>query len=173
VSILVHAASPARREEHTIFGVDDNTWDAMLAVNVTAGFALARGLGRHMIERGVAGRMLFVTSLHAERPRNLPHYAAAKAGISMIVKECARAFGAHGIRVNAIAPGAIVTGGVKTDPAMAGKIALGRTGTPDDIAPMAVALLCDKFSRYVTGTTVVVDGGLDLFDWFAPPELKV
>jgi 3-oxoacyl-[acyl-carrier protein] reductase len=168
LSILVHAACPRRREEHTIFGVDDETWDAMLAVNVTAGFELARQVGRHMIDRGVRGRMLFLTSLHAERPRNLPHYAAAKAGMSMIVKECARGFGAHGIRVNAIAPGAIVTGGVATDPQMAQKIALGRTGTPEDIAPMAVVLLCDKFSRYVTGTTVVVDGGLDLFDWFAP-----
>ena len=168
LSILVHAACPRRREEDTIFGVDDDTWDAMLEVNVTAGFRLARQAARHMIEHGVSGRMLFVTSLHAERPRNLPHYAAAKAGMTMLVKECARAFGAHGIRVNAIVPGAIVTGGVVTDPAMAKKIALGRTGTPEDIAPMAVALLSDTFSRYVTGTAVVVDGGLDLFDWFAP-----
>lgn len=168
LSILVHAACPRRREEDTIFGVDDETWDAMLAVNVSAGFRLARHAGRHMIERGIRGRMLFLTSLHAERPRNLPHYSASKAGITMLVKECARGFGAHGIRVNALAPGAIVTGGVTTDPALAGKIALGRTGTPEDIAPMAIVLLVDKFSRYVTGTTVVVDGGLDLLDWFAP-----
>ncbi len=170
LSILVHAASPGRREQDTIFGVDDDTFDAMLEVNVTAGFRLARGIARHMIDAKIPGRMLFVTSLHAHRPRNLPHYAAAKAGMSMIVKECARAFGAHGIRVNALVPGAIVTGGVTTDPAMAEKIALGRTGTPDDIAPMAVVLLCDRFSRYVTGASIVVDGGLDLFDWF-PPRL--
>ena len=44
-------------------------------------------------------------------------------------------------------------------------IPLGRTGTPDDIADMAVALLCDRFSRYVTGTTVAVDGGLSLYNW--------
>jgi 3-oxoacyl-[acyl-carrier protein] reductase len=44
-------------------------------------------------------------------------------------------------------------------------IPLGRTGTPDDIADMAVALLCDRFSRYVTGTTVEVDGGLSLYNW--------
>jgi 3-oxoacyl-[acyl-carrier protein] reductase len=171
VSILVHAASPRRAEAHTIFGVDDETFDAMLAVNVTAGFRLAQQLGRHMIDRKIAGRMLFTTSLHAERPRNLPHYSAAKAGLSMIVKECARGFGAHGIRVNAIVPGAIVTGGVVTDPSIAAKIALGRPGTPDDIAPMAVVLLCDRFSRYVTGASIVVDGGLDLFGWFAPPEI--
>jgi NAD(P)-dependent dehydrogenase (short-subunit alcohol dehydrogenase family) len=170
LSILVHAASPPRQEEHTIFGVDDATFDAMLAVNVTAALRLAQQIGRHMIDQNIRGRMLFVTSLHAERPRNLPHYSAAKAGLTMIVKECARAFGAHGIRVNALVPGAIVTGGVVTDPGMAEKIALRRTGTPDDIAPMAVVLLSDRFSRYVTGASIVVDGGLDLYDWFAPRQ---
>jgi 3-oxoacyl-[acyl-carrier protein] reductase len=44
-------------------------------------------------------------------------------------------------------------------------IPLGRTGTPEDIADMAVALLSDRFSRYVTGTTIVVDGGLSLYNW--------
>jgi NAD(P)-dependent dehydrogenase (short-subunit alcohol dehydrogenase family) len=44
-------------------------------------------------------------------------------------------------------------------------IPLGRTGTPDDIADMAVALFCDRFSRYVTGTTIAVDGGLSLYNW--------
>jgi 3-oxoacyl-[acyl-carrier protein] reductase len=49
-------------------------------------------------------------------------------------------------------------------------IALGRTGTPEDIANMAVALLCDRFSAYVTGTTIVVDGGLALHNWIQPPS---
>jgi NAD(P)-dependent dehydrogenase (short-subunit alcohol dehydrogenase family) len=84
----------------------------------------------------------------------------------MIVKELARALGADGIRVNAIAPGAIPGGGFDADTiALQRMIPLGRTGTPDDIADMAVALLCDRFSRYVTGTTVAVDGGLALYNW--------
>jgi len=168
LTLLVHSASPPRREADTIMGVDDETWDAMLAVNLTAGFRLLRRAGRHMIERAIPGRMLLITSLHAERPRNLPHYSAAKAGMTMLVKECARGFGAHGIRVNALAPGAILTGGVKLDPAIKDEIALGRAGTPEDIAPMAVVLLAERFSRYVTGATFVVDGGLDLCDWFEP-----
>ena len=84
----------------------------------------------------------------------------------MIVKELARALGADGIRVNAIAPGAIPGGGFDADTiALQRMIPLDRTGTPDDIADMAVALLCDRFSRYVTGTTVAVDGGLSLYNW--------
>ena len=89
----------------------------------------------------------------------------------MLVKELARALGPHGIRVNAIAPGAIPGGGFAADVAALEKmIALGRTGTPEDIASMAVALLSDRFSAYVTGTTVVVDGGLALYNWIPAPE---
>jgi NAD(P)-dependent dehydrogenase (short-subunit alcohol dehydrogenase family) len=113
-----------------------------------------------MKARNIKGRMLFITSLHAHTPHNLPHYSAAKAGQTMLVKEFARALGADGIRVNAIAPGAIL-GGAN----VAKMIPLGRTGTPEDVADMAVALLCDRFSRYVTGTTVTVDGGLSLYNW--------
>jgi NAD(P)-dependent dehydrogenase (short-subunit alcohol dehydrogenase family) len=113
--------------------------------------------------------MLFITSLHAYTPRNLPHYSATKAGQTMLVKELARAFGPAGIRVNAIAPGAIPGGGFAANVgALTPKIALGRVGTPADIAGMAVALLSDRFAGYVTGTTVVVDGGLALHNWIDP-----
>jgi 3-oxoacyl-[acyl-carrier protein] reductase len=113
--------------------------------------------------------MLFVTSLHAETPRNLPHYSAAKAGLAMTMKELARALGPHGIRVNAIAPGAVAGGGFQADPELAGRIPLGRLGRPEDVAAMALALLSERFAGYVTGTTVVVDGGLGLHNWIAPP----
>jgi NAD(P)-dependent dehydrogenase (short-subunit alcohol dehydrogenase family) len=169
VSLLVHSASPRRREPDTVFAVSDETWDAMLSVNLEGAFRLGRRAGAQMKERGLKGRMLFITSLHAESPRNLPHYSASKAGMTMIMKELARALGPAGIRVNALAPGAVAGGGFAANPAMAAKIALGRLGTPDDIAPMAVALLSDRFSRYVTGTTVVVDGGIALHNWIDPP----
>jgi len=86
------------------------------------------------------------------------------------VKELARALGPHGIRVNAIAPGAIPGGGFAADVvALERMIPLGRTGTPEDIAAMAVALLSERFGRYVTGTTVAVDGGLALYNWIPAP----
>ena len=82
-SILVHSASPPRREVDNVLAVSDETWDQMLAVNLRAGFILAREAGRAMISHDIKGRMLFITSLHAESPRNLPHYSAAKAGQTM------------------------------------------------------------------------------------------
>ena len=166
LSIFVHSASPRRRESETALAVSAEQWDAMLTVGLRSGVVLGQAAGRHMKEHGIKGRMLFVTSLHAYAPRNLPHYSATKAGQTMLVKELARALGPCGIRVNAIAPGAIPGGGFDADTAALEKmIPLGRTGTPEDIADMAVALLCDRFSRYVTGTTVVVDGGIALYNW--------
>jgi NAD(P)-dependent dehydrogenase (short-subunit alcohol dehydrogenase family) len=171
VSIFVHSAAPKRRESETALAVTEAQWDAMVTVGLRAGFVLGQAAGAHMTARAIKGRMLFITSLHAYSPRNLPHYSATKAGQTMLVKEFARALGPHGIRVNAIAPGAIPGGGFDADIAAFEKmIPLGRPGTPADIADMAVALLCDRFSRYVTGTTVAVDGGLALFNWIPFPS---
>lgn len=175
VSILVHAASPPRHEVDNVLAVSDETWDRMIAVNLRAGFQLGRETGRQMMTRKIKGRMLIITSLHSESPRNLPHYSAAKAGQTMIVKELAKALGPHGIRINAIAPGAIPGGGFDASGSGLERLtrctSLGRLGTPEDIAGMAIALLCDRFSGYVTGTTVTVDGGIALHNWIEPVEL--
>ena len=169
ISIFVHCAAPPRREDQTALAVSAEQWDAMHSITLRSGFLLGQSVGRHMRDAGLRGRMVYLTSLHAETPRNLPHYSAAKAGQTMVVKELARALGPYGIRVNAIAPGAIPGGGFAADvAALEAKIAMGRTGTPEDIAGMAVALLSDRFSGYVTGTTVVVDGGLALHNWIEP-----
>ena len=159
VSIFVHAASPRRQEAQTVLEVSEDQWREMLAVNLDAAFVICQALGRHMVEKNVKGRMLLVTSLHAESPRNLPHYSAAKAGETMLVRELARALGPRGIRVNAIAPGAIPGGGFQAPAGMVESIALRRFGTPADVAGMALAVLSERFGAYVTGTTIVVDGG--------------
>jgi len=168
VSLFVHAASPPRRETQTALAVTEAEWRAMLEVNLNSGFLIAQALGRHMREKKIRGRMLFVTSLHADSPRNLPHYSASKAGQTMVMKELARALGPDGIRVNAIAPGAVPGAGFKGLPGLVDKIALGRLGTPADIAPMAVAILSEKYGAYMTGATVVVDGGIALYNWIDP-----
>lgn len=165
-SLFVHSACPRRHEKDTPLAVDEETWDAMANTNVRSGLFLGRELGRRMREEKIRGRMLYITSLHAGQPRNLPHYSAAKAGMSMVMKELARDLGPHGIRVNALAPGAVPGGGAANmTPEYGAKIPLRRTGTADDMTGPALAMLSDRFSRYVTGTTIVVDGGLALFNW--------
>jgi NAD(P)-dependent dehydrogenase (short-subunit alcohol dehydrogenase family) len=168
VSIFVHAACPRRNEADLALDVSEATWREMLEVNVNAGFLIAQALGRHMREQSIEGRMLVMTSLHAESPRNLPHYSASKAAQTMLVRELARALGPHGIRVNAMVPGAVPGGGFKISPTtkdLESRIPLGRFGKPGDVAAMAVAVLSERFGRYVTGASIVVDGGLALYNW--------
>jgi 3-oxoacyl-[acyl-carrier protein] reductase len=162
VTLFVHSASPARHEVDNPLTVSEATWDGMVNTNLRSGFFLARELGR---------RMLFITSLHAETPRNIAHYSASKAGQTMVVKELARALGPAGIRVNALAPGAVPGGGFNAAAfKFDGKVPLGRLGTAEDMANMALALLSDRFSGYVTGTTVAVDGGIALYNWIPLPS---
>ena len=168
VSIFVHAASPRRQETQTALQVTYEQWREMLSVNLDAAFVLGQKLGLHMKEKRIKGRMLITTSLHAESPRNLPHYSAAKAGQTMLVKELARSLGPHGIRVNAIVPGAIPGEGFKGLPGMEKTIPLGRFGTPADVAAMALAVLSERFGAYVTGASILVDGGIALHNWIPP-----
>src|ERR671912_95671 len=136
-------------------------------ITVRTGFFLAREVGRHMRDNKIKGRILLITSQHREMPRNLPHYSASKAGMTMVMKELARTLAPDGIRVNAIAPGAIPGGGFVAHNlgALVAQIPIGRPGTPDDIAQVAVAVLSERFGRYVVGTTVEVDGGIGLISW--------
>ena len=170
VSIFVHCASPRRQESQTVLGATFEQWREMLAVNLDAAFCISQIISKQMIDQRIKGRILLVTSLHAESPRNLPHYSAAKAGETMLVKEMAKALGPHGIRVNAVAPGAIPGGGFNAPPAMVEKIPLRRFGTPADVAAIGVAILSDRFGAYVTGASVVVDGGMGLHNWIDAPK---
>jgi|LauGreStaDraftv2_3_1035109.scaffolds.fasta_scaffold05569_2 3-oxoacyl-[acyl-carrier protein] reductase len=170
IHMLVHSASPPRREADTWRTVTSEIWDEMYHVNVKTGFELARLVGQHMIDEGIAGKMVYLTSLHAHTPRNLPHYATSKAAMLMLVKEMAKAWARHGIRINALTPGAIAAGGFKPAGDLALKIPMQRLGSAQDVAAMGLTLLIDRFSGYVTGTEVVVDGGLSVFNWFDPVQ---
>lgn len=171
--MFVHSACPKRHETDLVLDVSEETFDAMLNTNVRSGFLLARTFAARMKDAGLAGRILFLTSLHAHTPRNLPHYSASKAGMTMLMKEMARQLGPHGIRVNAIAPGAIPGGGFATSDDVfqpKKKIPLGRFGTAEDIAEAATALMSNRFMKYVTGETLSVDGGLQLYSWIDAPD---
>jgi 3-oxoacyl-[acyl-carrier protein] reductase len=171
VTHFVHSASPPRREADHAFAVSQETWRQMHAVNLDAGFHLSRELARQLIAAKQPGSFLLLTSLHAGTPRNLPHYSTSKAALAMLVRELAKTVGRHGIRVNALVPGAIAAGGFVADPSLAKHIPLGRLGRSEDLAPIALAVLSNRISAYVTGAAIVVDGGLSLTNWFEPPEL--
>jgi 3-oxoacyl-[acyl-carrier protein] reductase len=89
----------------------------------------------------------------------------------MLVKELAKTLGCFDIRINALVPGAIAAGGFVADPSLVRHIPLGRLGRAEDLAPLALALLSNRISAYVTGAAFVVDGGLSLTNWFDPPAL--
>ncbi len=168
---LVHSASPPRREADHAFAVDPETWDEMRTVNVDAAFYLSRELSRQLMVAKMPGSFLLLTSLHAGTPRNLPHYSSSKAALSMLVKELAKTLGRFNIRVNALVPGAVAAGGFVAEASLARHIPLGRLGKAEDLAPLALALLSNRISAYVTGASFVVDGGLSLMNWFDPPAL--
>lgn len=173
VTHFIHSASPPRREADHAFAVDDETWKQMHAVNIDAGFQLSRELARKLIAAKQPGSFLLLTSLHAGTPRNLPHYSSAKAAMAMLVKELAKTLGRYNIRVNALVPGAIAAGGFVADPSLAKHIPLGRIGRAEDLAAMALAVLSNRISAYVTGASIVIDGGLSLTNWFDPPALDL
>lgn len=163
VSIMVHAASPSPIAP--VFDLDDFTGDENLMVNLEAGYQIAKRVSRAMVRANVKGRLLFITSLHARTPYGNPAYSAAKASVTLVMREFSKKLGPHGIRVNAIAPGIIVRDESRNAHPSIQSIPLRRAGRPDDIANVAVALLADQYSSYVTGTTITVDGGLSLANW--------
>lgn len=114
----------------------------------------------------VRGAVIFISSIHEEAVRRLhPPYSMGKAGIKMLVRELAVEYGPHGIRVNAIAPGHVET--EKDERADNPYIPLGRkSALPEDIAKMAVLLASEEVTGRVTGVSIPVDGGEQLYgEW--------
>lgn len=141
-------------------------WNRTLQVNLTAPFLLAKYSIPHMIKRG-GGSIVNVSSIGGlEAFPEFAAYTASKGGLIQLTKSLALDFGQHGIRANAICPGAIDTPGndVFVDDrhkyleTVGSMTALKRVGKPEDVAYGALFLASDE-SRYVTGITLVVDGG--------------
>jgi NAD(P)-dependent dehydrogenase (short-subunit alcohol dehydrogenase family) len=117
------------------------------------------------------GSILFISSLHERVVARQPHYSASKAAVAMLTRELAIELARHRIRVNAISPGWIRTARdlttreqVEKFTRLSRQIPLG-TGVPADVARVAVFLLSDAWSGYITGQNIAVDGGLSLHSW--------
>jgi 2-deoxy-D-gluconate 3-dehydrogenase len=160
-----------------VMNMTANDFDRVVGVNLRGVFLCTRIAAKQMIEQGRGGRIINVTSIDALHPSSvgLAHYDASKHGVWGFTKNVAIELAPHGIWVNAIAPGAIATPGVAA--AQSGselpadvdmhqlieaflvRIPMKRMGEPDDIGRAALFLASD-LSSYLTGTQIVVDGGV-------------
>jgi NAD(P)-dependent dehydrogenase (short-subunit alcohol dehydrogenase family) len=146
--------------------LDHEKWERVVAVNLTGMFHLGQAAARQMVRQGGGGSIVNVTSQLAEvaRPGGA-NYIASKGGGRSLTQAMALDLAPHGIRVNAVAPGPTLTGmtGARyADPerrrATIAQIPLGRLGDPQDLVGAILFLASDE-SRWVTGSTVTVDGG--------------
>jgi NAD(P)-dependent dehydrogenase (short-subunit alcohol dehydrogenase family) len=140
-------------------------WQHVLAVDLSGPFLCAQRAARRMIADGRGGRIINVTSVHEHVPlRRSAAYCAAKGGLGMLTKVMALELAEHGITVNAVAPGEIatpMTGNDDVDPRTVRRprIPAGRPGDAREIAAV-VAFLASNHAQYVTGQSIVADGGL-------------
>jgi meso-butanediol dehydrogenase / (S,S)-butanediol dehydrogenase / diacetyl reductase len=178
LDILVNNAAAAE-VEGPLADLDPATWQRVIDVNLTAPFLLMRASIQHMIKGG-GGSIINISSLAGLRCiPGMPAYSASKAGLIMLTQQAALDYGPHNIRCNSVCPG-----GVKTpliEPALkvlarssgksveqilerpASDIPLKRFAEPDEIAGICSYLASDD-SSFVTGATIVIDGGASIVD---------
>ena len=178
LDILVNNAGRQKDRDFVEMSLGD--WRAVIDVDLTGHFLCAREAARMFLRHPTGnsgqsgGVIVFITSVHQNIPwAKRANYTAAKAGAGMLMKTIAQELAPHGIRANAIAPGAVKTAiNLKNfqDPGelekIMRKIPYGRPGKVEDIAS-AVAWLASDQADYITGETIFVDGGMELYADFA------
>ena len=166
-------ACAAVAASHPFLDITGEVWDDTLGINLTGCFNVGQAASRAMVAKGSGGLIVFIGSWVQRIPwPDITAYTVSKAGLEMLAKQMARELAVHGIRVNVVAPG-IVDAGVarrqrQDDPAYAARIKdvipLDRLQTAEEVAKV-VKFVCSDDAGYLTGTTIVADGGCSLFQF--------
>ena len=152
---------------HAFLDTPLEVFERTMAVNLHGAYHMTQAAARRMKHQGTGGALIAISSISALVGGGMQaHYTPTKAGVHSLMQSCAIALGPYGIRCNSVMPGAIATDINRedlADPAkrahMEKRIPLGRLGEPEDVAGCVVFLASD-LARYVTGASVLVDGGL-------------
>jgi glucose 1-dehydrogenase len=165
LDILVNNAGIERHAG--VLEVSEQDFDAVIATNLKGPFFLAQAFAAHVQGAGGGGRIINISSVHEDLP--FPHFApycASKGGLRMLMRTMALELAPLGITVNNVSPGAIRTPineallqDAEKVAALKAQIPAGRMGEPADVAG-AVAFLASSDASYITGASIVVDGGL-------------
>jgi 3-oxoacyl-[acyl-carrier protein] reductase len=164
VDVLVNNAGITR--DGLMMVMNEEDWDAVLAVNLKGAFLMSKAVLRGMIKRR-QGSIVSISSVVGRRGNaGQVNYSAAKAGLIGLTKSLAREVASRNVRVNAVAPGYIETEmtaalNESARNALISQIPLGRIGTPEAVAD-AVAFLAGDSAAFITGAVLAVDGGLGI-----------
>ena len=171
VDLLVNNAGIEKPYELVEMPLEE--FERVIGVNLTGSFLCAREAARMMLGEGSRGAIVNITSVHEQIPwKRFFHYCASKGGQKLFGQSIARELAPHGIRVVAVAPGAIETpinrdvlANPQVKAEVVDEISLGRWGTVDDVARVVAWVASDQ-AEYVVGSTIFVDGGMVLYEGF-------
>jgi len=168
ISVLVNVAGVAPKERRDILEMTEESYDYVMGINTKGTLFLTQAVANRMVKQGTGGSIVNISSCSAyTSSTSRGEYCISKAGMSMITKLFADRLAHEGITVNEICPGIIATGMTevvkeKYDKLIAeGLVPLGRWGQPEDIAKAVVAL-CDGTLGFMTGESLILDGGMHI-----------
>lgn len=175
IDVLVNNAGVTA--QGTILDLDPKDWDRVMDINLRSYFILTQIAARAMIERGIRGSVINMSSVNASLAiANQLAYVSSKGGVRQLTRAAALGLAPYGIRVNAIGPGSIMTDLLKSvmdDEEARRKILsrtpAGRVGEPAEVASIAL-FLASEMASYITGQTIVADGGRSALNYTVPVE---